>query len=86
MKKTSAEFAGYPVNVFLLVEDYPKRKENAHTETWIITTDLSLDFEEAREAAHLRWQIENNEFKRLSHHAGTKTFYFKDPRPFFTML
>ena len=86
MKKTSAEFAGVPVNIFFLVEDYPKRKKNAHTETWIITTDLSLDFEEAREAAHLRWQIENNEFKRLSHLAGTKTFYFKDPRPFFSML
>ena len=38
------------------------------------------------EAAHLRWHIENNEFKRLSHHAGTKTVYFKDPRPFFVML
>ena len=86
MKKTSAEFAGIPVNIFFLVEDYPKRKKNPHTETWIITTDLTLEFEEAREAAHLRWQIENNEFKRLSHHAATKTFYFKDPRPFFVML
>jgi hypothetical protein len=84
MKKTSAEFAGHPVNIFLLEEDYPKK--HLHTETWIVTTDLTLDFQEAREAAHLRWQIENNEFKRLSHHAGTKTFYFKDPRPFFAML
>ena len=47
MKKTSAEFAGYPVNIFLLVEDYPEKKKNAHTESWIITTDLTLDFEEA---------------------------------------
>ena len=86
MKKTSAEFAGFPVNIFFLTEDYPKRKKNAHVETWIITTDLTLDFLEGREAAHLRWQIENNEFKRLSHLAGTKTFYFKDPRPFFTLL
>ena len=86
MKKTSAEFAGYPVNIFLLVEDYPKRKKNAHVEAWIVTTDLTLDFEEAREAAYLRWHIENNEFKRLSHLAGTKTVYFKDPRPFFAML
>jgi hypothetical protein len=86
MKKTSAEFAGYPVNIFRLEEHYPKRKKNIHTETWIITTDLTLEFEEAREAAHLRWQIENNEFKRLSHLAGTKTVYFKDPRPFFSML
>ena len=86
MKKTSAEFAGYPIHIFLLTEDYPKRKKNAHVETWIITTDLSLSFAEAREAAHLRWQIENNEFKRVSHLAGTKTVYFKDPRPFFSML
>ena len=86
MKKSSAEFAGYPVHIFFLVEDYPKKKKNAHTETWIVTTDLTLCFEEAREAAHLRWQIENNEFKRLSHLAGTKKFYFKDPRPFFSLL
>jgi len=31
-------------------------------------------------------QIENNEAGRLSHHAGTKRFYFKDSRPFFSML
>jgi len=86
MKKTSAEFAGYPVNIFFLVEDYPKRKKNAHVETWIVTTDLTLDFLEGREAAHLRWHIENNEFKRLSHLAGTKTHYFKDQRQFFTLL
>jgi hypothetical protein len=84
IKKTSAEFAGHPVNIFLLEEDYPKK--HIHTEAWIITTDLTLDFQEAREAAHLRWQIENNQFKRLSHHAGTKSFYFKDPRPFFALL
>ena len=86
MKTTSAEFAGYPVNIFLLVEDYPKRARNAHVETWIVTTDLTLSFAEAREAAHLRWYIENNEFKRLSHLAGTKTVYFKDPRQFFSLL
>ena len=74
------------MSIFFLVEDYPKRKKNTHAETWIITTDLSLSFEEAREAAHLRWQIENGEFKRLSHHAGTKTFYFKEPQRLLTML
>jgi len=86
MKKTSAEFAGYPVNIFFLIEDYPKRKKNAHVETWIVTTDLTLDFLEGREAAHLRWHIENHEFKRLSHLAGTKTYYFKDQRQFFALL
>jgi hypothetical protein len=86
MKKTSAEFAGYPLNIFFLTEDYPKRKKDSHIESWIVTTDLTLDFQEARQAAHLRWQIENNEFKRLSHLAGTKTRYFKDPAAFFAML
>jgi hypothetical protein len=86
MKKTSAEFAGFLVNIFLLVEDYPKRKKNAHVETWIVTTDLTLDFPEGREASHLRWQIENNEFKRLSHLGGTKRVYFKDQDCFFSLL
>ena len=39
-----------------------------------------------REAAHLRWQIENNLFKRLNHLAGTKRFRIKDPRAFFNWL
>jgi hypothetical protein len=86
MKKTSAEFVGYPVNIFLLLEHYPKRKKNKHVEAWIITTDLSLDFAQAREAAHLRWHIENNEFKRLSHLGGTKKVYFKDQACFFSLL
>jgi hypothetical protein len=80
IEKTSGEFAGYPLQVSHLLEDYPKRKKNQHLECWIVTTDL------IREAAHLRWHIENNGFKRLSHHTDTKRFYFKDPKPFFTML
>ncbi len=86
MKRASAKFANCPVNVFLLAEDFTKGGRSAHVETWITTTDLSLDFAEAREAAHLRWQIENEEFKRLSHLGGTKTVYFKDQRAFFALL
>ncbi len=86
IQKTSGEFAGYPVTIFFLVEDYPKRKDAPQEETCIVTTDLSLSPEEAREAAHLRWHSENNVFKRLSHVCGTKRFYFKDPRQFFTLL
>ncbi len=86
MKRVALQFADYPIQVYFLGEDYPKRKTNAHVETWIVTTDFRLSFREAREAAHLRWQIENNEFKRLSHLSGTKRFYFKDARPFFAML
>ena len=51
-----------------------------------MTTDRDLPLEEVRQAAHLRWQIENNIFKRISHLAGTKSFYFKDPRQFFNLL
>jgi hypothetical protein len=84
---TSGEFAGYPINIAHLIEDYPLEKEDKnHIECWIVTTDLSLSSSEIREAAHLRWHIENNVFKRLSHLAGTKTFYFRDPKPFFNLL
>jgi hypothetical protein len=86
MKKTSGEFAGYPIQIAYLVEDYPKRTENTHSECWIVTTDLSLSFLSLREAAHLRWHIENHVFKRISHLAGTKRFYFKDQRQFYSML
>ena len=86
IEKASGEFAGYPVHIAHLVEDYPKLTKNAHRECWIVTTDLSLSSLCLREAAHLRWHIENHVFKRISHLAGTKRFYFKDPRPFYSML
>jgi hypothetical protein len=86
MEIASGVYAGYPLQIAHLVEDYLKRKNNPHPQCWIVTTDLGLQPEEIREAAHLRWHIENNLFKRLSHHTGTKRFYFKDPRAFFTML
>jgi len=35
-------------------------------EFWIITTELSLSGEDMRELVHLRWEIENNVFKRLN--------------------
>ncbi len=83
---TSGDFAGYPVRIAHLTEYYPKRKKLQHLECWITTTDFSLLPEEIREAAHLRWHIENNVFKRLSHLTATKRFYFKDSKPFFNML
>ena len=86
IEKTSGEFAGYPIQIVHLLEHYPKRNKTQHQDCWIVTTDLTLLPEEIREAAHLRWHIENNGFKRLSHHTATKRFYFKDPKPFFTML
>jgi hypothetical protein len=86
LRKTLDSFAGYAVQVVELIETYPKRKRNRTLISWIVTTDLQLPLEEVREAAHQRWQIENGVFKRISHLAGTKTFYFKDHRQFFNLL
>ncbi len=85
-RQTLASFAGFPVQVVQLTETYAKSRGNPTVTCWIVTTDLSLSLYELREAAHLRWQIENNLFKRLSHLSGTKRFYFKDRRPFFNLL
>jgi hypothetical protein len=86
VRKTLDAFAGYPVQVVQLKEYYPKRKRQRNLSCWVVTTDLELPLEELREAAHQRWQIENNVFKRISHLSGTKRFYFKDPRQFFNLL
>jgi len=86
VRKTTDRFAGYPVQVVQLTEYYPKRKRERNTRCWIVTTDMQLSLQELREAAHQRWQIENNVFKRISHLSGTKRFYFKDPRQFFNLL
>ena len=86
MRKTVDRFGGYRVQVVELREVYPKRKKDRVVTCWIVTTDLDLPLEELREAAHQRWQIENNVFKRLSHLSGTKRFYFRDHRQFFNLL
>ncbi len=86
LRKTLDRFADYPVQVVQLTETYPKRKRDRTVISWIVTTDLDLPLEEVREAAHQRWQIENGIFKRISHLAGTKKFYFKDHRQFFNLL
>jgi IS4 transposase len=86
VRKTIDTFGGYPVQVVELREFFPKRKRLRNISCWIVTTDMDLSLEEIREAAHQRWQIENNVFKRISHLSGTKRFYFKDHRQFFNLL
>jgi hypothetical protein len=86
IKVTQDSFAGVPVTIAHLTEEYVKRPERPLEEAWIITTDTSLFPGEIREAAHLRWSIENDGFKKLSTLAGTKRFHFKDPQPFLVML
>lgn len=86
VRKTVDSFHSYPVQVLQVTEFYPTRKCEHTVVSWVVTTELDLSLEEAREAAHQRWQIENGIFKRISHLAGTKTFYFKDHRQFFNLL
>lgn len=86
IEMTSDTFAGYPVTIAHLVEEYSKRGNHPHEEAWIITTDFSLSPEELREAAHVRWSIENDCFKKLSALSGTKRFHFKEQKPFLAML
>ncbi len=85
VERNSGEFANFPLQVVRLREFYPKRTRNRHVVTWIATTDLSLSAAEIREAAHIRWEIENNAFKRMSHLCGTERFWCKEPRAYFIM-
>jgi hypothetical protein len=84
IQQTTDIFATHPVQIIHLTEFYPKAKKQLSC--WIVTTDLSLSLAEIREAAHQRWQIENNTFKRISHLSATKRFYFKDHRRFINLL
>ena len=83
MKIISDEFAGYPVRIAQIIEESAKGKKK---EAWVLTTDFSLTPEELREAAYLRWDIENDVFKKISAQAGTKRFHSKDPHSFLIML
>jgi hypothetical protein len=83
LQETSDTFAGYPVRIFRLIEQPAKGEKK---ESWILTTDFTLTPVEIREAAYLRWSIENDVFKKLSAQAGTKRFHAKDPHAFLIML
>ena len=85
LEETSGTFAGIPVRVARLVEYNPKDQAPSQV-SWIVTTDFSLSPGELREAAHVRWSIENNVFKKLSSLVATKRFHFKAQRPFLTLL
>lgn len=87
LEETSNTFAGFPVRVARLIERPLKGRgrDEPHI-SWIVTTDFSLSPRELREAAHVRWSIENNVFKRLSGAVATKRFHFKEQQPFVTML
>ncbi len=50
------------------------------TEFYVLTTAMGLSGEDLRELAHLRWEIENNIFKRLNHLIGSKRSWSHKPK------
>jgi hypothetical protein len=83
LQEISDTFAGFPVRIIRIIEQPAKGQPKV---SWILTTDFTLSPEEIREAAYLRWSIENDVFKRLSAQAGTKRFHAKDAQAFLIML
>lgn len=83
---TEDTFADIPIRIIKVREEYVKRHKNKDTEFYVVATDMTMSAEEIREAGHLRWEIENNVFKRLNHHCGTKTQRVKDSRAFVNWL
>lgn len=80
------DYAGVPVIAAHIVEHYLKDKRRPAAEFWTITSRPTLSLEGIRQAAHARWHIENDVFKRLSHLAGTKQFRLKDPTAFLSLI
>ena len=70
-------YDGIPVQIARVHEGYRKDSRRSNTDFWVITSDFSLTPAEIREAAHIRWSIENDVFKRLNHLSGTKRFRCK---------
>lgn len=56
------------------------------TEFYALTTATGLTGEDLRELAHLRWEIENNIFKRLNHLIGSKRSWSRKPKVMETLL
>jgi len=56
----------------------PKPGQEKYEIFWVITTDQSLSALEMRELAHMRWQVENNVFKRLNELVGSKRGWIRN--------
>jgi hypothetical protein len=74
MELATATYAGVPVKVAFVCEHYQKDPRRESSTFWILSSALDLSPAELREAGHVRWHIENDVFKRLSHLVGTKRF------------
>jgi hypothetical protein len=57
-------FVDKPMKVANIKEKYVKKEQEVSF--WVLCTALSLNSEQLRELAHIRWEIENNGFKQLN--------------------
>ena len=58
----------------------PGKDRPEHTGFWIMTTATGYSGKDLRELAHLRWEIENNIFKRLNQLVGSKRCWTHKPK------
>ena len=59
------EYKGFSLKIIRVDEHYNKRaKGKRDVSFYAVCSDLDMEADEIREAAHWRWQIENNVFKR----------------------
>ena len=81
------EYRGFPLKIIRVDEHYSKRAEGRRDESFFaVCSDLDMEADEIREAAHWRWQIENNVFKRLNEHCGSKHVRTSDLKSFINWL
>ena len=63
------EYRGFPLKIIRVDEYYCKQAEDRRDGSFFaVCSNLDMEADEIREAAHWRWQIENNVFKRRGGH------------------
>lgn len=65
------------------VKEHHRQPAKGHPEDtwfWVMTTATGLTGEDLRELAHLRWEIENNIFKRLNFLVASKRRWSQKPK------
>ncbi len=72
------------MNVAHVKESYVK--PNRREDFWVLCTDESLNGEQLRELAHIRWHIENNGFKQLDEQTNCDHVYTHDAHTFLALM
>ena len=72
------------MNVAHIKESYVK--SDRQEDFWVLCTDESLNGEQLRELAHIRWRIENNGFKQLNAQTNCDHVYTHDGHCFEALM